>query len=100
DVVGDVLFLRRLARTFVDQRDVEVLLLEVSEDLGELVRNVDLLVEPADHDLHVGRRVVLRRWCGCAAPARGEDEHPGQDEQQRTDEYEHTHPPKSVLSWR
>ena len=51
DVAGDDLVFGRLARTLVDESHVEVLCLEVAELLGEHVRQVNLLVQPADHDL-------------------------------------------------
>src|SRR5262249_16155787 len=55
DVAGDHLFLGSLAGGLVDEGDVEVLLLEVAERVGELVWEVDLLVQTADHDLERNR---------------------------------------------
>src|SRR5207302_10930676 len=47
--------LRRLPRGLVDQRHIESLLLKVSELLGEHVRQINLLAQPAYHDLNLCR---------------------------------------------
>src|ERR1700738_3499220 len=56
------------ARLLIDEGDVEILVFEVTELLGQHVGQVDLLAEPTDHDLHgVGRgRAGLARSIAAA----------------------------------
>ena len=68
DVAGDQHVLGLRAGGFGEQVDVESLLGEVAELLGELGRQVDHLLDPADHDadvLGVGGRGRRHRTTGC-----------------------------------
>src|SRR5439155_12211976 len=81
---------RVLSRRLVDERHVEVLLFEVTERLGELIRQIYLLVQPADHDREGERlrgcRGARGRVGGCAGTWRSRAATGGDDD--RRDESE------------